>query len=83
MRHRAGRRAAAAEGGRDARPEERAAAADPGPVGPASRGDRPDECAGVPTVYPKAKGKGVDEFSDLKSYWSEENKYSSVKVPKT
>ncbi|MED7953153.1 immune inhibitor A domain-containing protein [Streptomyces sp. BE303] len=37
--------------------------------------------AGVPTVYPKAKG--VDEFSDLKSYWSEENKYSSVKVPKT
>ncbi|MBP0452035.1 MULTISPECIES: immune inhibitor A domain-containing protein [unclassified Kitasatospora] len=37
--------------------------------------------AGVETVVPRAKG--VDEFSDLKSYWSEDNKYSSVKVPKT
>ncbi|MEV6978469.1 immune inhibitor A domain-containing protein [Kitasatospora sp. NPDC093806] len=37
--------------------------------------------AGVETVVPKAKG--VDEFSDLKSYWSKDNPYSSVIVPKT
>ncbi|WP_406199940.1 immune inhibitor A [Kitasatospora sp. NBC_01560] len=36
---------------------------------------------GVETVVPKAKG--VDEFSDLKSYWSKDNPYSSVIVPKT
>ncbi|MFC5663443.1 immune inhibitor A domain-containing protein [Kitasatospora misakiensis] len=37
--------------------------------------------AGVETVIPKAKG--VDEFSDLKSYWTKDNPYSSVIVPKT
>ncbi|MEU1504873.1 immune inhibitor A domain-containing protein [Kitasatospora sp. NPDC005748] len=37
--------------------------------------------SGVETVVPKAKG--VDEFSDLKSYWSKDNPYSSVIVPKT
>ncbi len=37
--------------------------------------------AGVETVVPKAKG--VDEFSDLKSYWTKDNPYSSVIVPKT
>ncbi|MER7750672.1 immune inhibitor A domain-containing protein [Kitasatospora sp. NPDC097643] len=36
---------------------------------------------GVETVIPKAKG--VDEFSDLKEYWSKDNPYSSVIVPKT
>ena len=37
--------------------------------------------AGVETVIPKAKG--VDSFSDLKSYWDAANPYSSVIVPKT
>ena len=37
--------------------------------------------ADVATVIPKAKG--VDEFSDLKSYWDASNPYSSVIVPKT
>ncbi|MFJ7274816.1 immune inhibitor A domain-containing protein [Kitasatospora sp. NPDC098663] len=36
---------------------------------------------GVETVIPKAKG--VDEFSDLKSWWSKDNPYSGVDVPKT
>ncbi|MEV7778274.1 immune inhibitor A domain-containing protein [Kitasatospora sp. NPDC088351] len=36
---------------------------------------------GVETVVPKAKG--IDSFSDLKSYWSADNPYSSVIVPKT
>ncbi|MGW4892998.1 immune inhibitor A domain-containing protein [Kitasatospora sp. NPDC004240] len=36
---------------------------------------------GVETIVPRAKG--VDEFSDLKSYWTKDNPYSSVIVPKT
>ncbi|GHH78619.1 protease [Kitasatospora indigofera] len=36
---------------------------------------------GVETVIPKAKG--VDSFSDLKSYYDATNPYSSVIVPKT
>ncbi|WP_230210221.1 immune inhibitor A domain-containing protein [Streptomyces kaniharaensis] len=36
---------------------------------------------GVETVIPKSKG--VDEFSDLKEYWTKDNPYSSVIVPKT
>nr|WP_241852796.1 immune inhibitor A domain-containing protein [Streptomyces sp. CB02056] len=37
--------------------------------------------AGVETVIPKAKG--VDEFNDLKSWWSKDDQYSGVNVPKT
>lgn len=37
--------------------------------------------AGVETVIPKAKG--VDEFNDLKSWWSKDNQYAGVDVPKT
>ncbi|MFI2607247.1 immune inhibitor A domain-containing protein [Kitasatospora sp. NPDC018619] len=37
--------------------------------------------AGVETVVPKAKG--VDEFNDLKSWWTKDNPYSGVNVPKT
>ncbi|MFI9360562.1 immune inhibitor A domain-containing protein [Kitasatospora sp. NPDC053057] len=37
--------------------------------------------ADVETVIPKSKG--VDEFSDLKSWWSKDNPYAGVDVPKT
>lgn len=36
---------------------------------------------GVETVVPKAKG--VDEFNDLKSWWTKDNQYAGVDVPKT
>ncbi|MFJ9696755.1 immune inhibitor A domain-containing protein [Kitasatospora sp. NPDC101183] len=36
---------------------------------------------GVETVIPKAKG--VDEFNDLKSWWTKDNPYAGVDVPKT
>lgn len=57
MRHRPGRRAAAAEGGRDARPEERAAAADPRPVRAAPRGAGPD---GRPDRHRAPDGRADD-----------------------
>ncbi|MFH9352728.1 immune inhibitor A domain-containing protein [Kitasatospora sp. NPDC017646] len=37
--------------------------------------------ADVETVIPKSKG--VDEFSDLKSWWSKDDPYAGVDVPKT
>ncbi|KJS54743.1 protease [Streptomyces rubellomurinus subsp. indigoferus] len=36
---------------------------------------------GVETVIPKSKG--VDEFNDLKNWWSKDDPYSGVNVPKT
>ncbi|MFF9643614.1 immune inhibitor A domain-containing protein [Kitasatospora aureofaciens] len=37
--------------------------------------------ADVETVIPKSKG--VDEFNDLKSWWSKDDQYAGVDVPKT